>query len=48
MLVSGSDRLPQIAGRMGTRYFLGKPCDIHPFLDILGRALRERCAPSSA
>ena len=48
LLVSGSDNLPQIARRMGTPYFLRKPCDVGPFLDILGRALRERSAPSSA
>ncbi len=48
LLVSGSDSLAQIARRMGTPYFLRKPCDVGQFLDILGRALRERSAPSSA
>lgn len=48
LLVSGGDSLPQIAGRMGTRYFLRKPCDLVQFLDVLGQALRDRSAPSSA
>jgi DNA-binding NtrC family response regulator len=48
LLVSGSEGLPQIAARMGTPYFLRKPCNIGQFLHTLDRALRERSAPSSA
>jgi DNA-binding NtrC family response regulator len=48
LLVSGRDDLPQIAGRMGTPYFLAKPADVGSFLDLLRRALRERRAPLSA
>ena len=48
LLMSGREDLPEIAGRMGTRYFLRKPADTGRFLEILGRALRERGAPSSA
>ena len=48
ILVSGNDDLPQIAKRMGTAYFLAKPCGIDAFLHLLDRALSERRAPSSA
>ena len=48
MLVSGSPDLAQIAGRMGTPYFLTKGANLKEFLDVLGRAVRERLAPSSA
>lgn len=45
ILVSGNPDLPGIAKRMGTPYFLGKPCRIGPFLSLLARALSERRAP---
>lgn len=48
LLMSGREDLPEIARKMGTRYFLTKPADIGPFLEMLGRALRERSGPSSA
>jgi DNA-binding NtrC family response regulator len=48
LLMSGRENLPEIAGRMGTPYFLRKPADAGMFLEMLGRALRERGAPSSA
>ena len=48
LLMSGREDLPEIAGRMGTPYFLRKPADTRKFLEILGRALRERGAPASA
>jgi FixJ family two-component response regulator len=48
VLVSGSHDLRQIAKRMGTPYFLTKPCVIGAFLKLLDRALSERRAPSSA
>jgi CheY-like chemotaxis protein len=47
-LMSGRDDLSEIAGRMGTPYFLRKPAVTVKFLEILDRALRERGAPSSA
>ena len=48
LLMSGRIDLPQVAARMGTPYFLRKPANIHAFLDLLDRALRERVAPSHA
>ena len=48
LLMSGREDLPQVARQMGTRYFLRKPADLGQFLDMLGRALREHSAPSSA
>jgi DNA-binding NtrC family response regulator len=48
LLMSGRENLPEIAGRMGTRYFLRKPADSAKFLEMLDRALREHGAPSSA
>jgi CheY-like chemotaxis protein len=48
MLVSSRHDLPEIAGRLGTPYFLQKTGNISPFLDMLSRALRERAAPRSA
>lgn len=48
LLMSGREDLPQIAAEMGTRYFLRKPADTAEFLEILGRALRERNPPSPA
>ena len=48
ILVSGNPDLPEIAERMGTPYFLAKPCRIGAFLELLDRALSERLAPSSA
>jgi DNA-binding NtrC family response regulator len=48
LLVSARTDLSQIARRMGTPYFLHKPCDMDAFLELLDRALRERLAPSSA
>jgi CheY-like chemotaxis protein len=48
LLMSGRDELPEIAARMGTRYFLRKPADSGQFLQVLERALRERGAPASA
>jgi DNA-binding NtrC family response regulator len=48
ILVSGNSDLARIAKRMGTPYFLGKPCGIDALIHLLDRALRERRAPSSA
>jgi CheY-like chemotaxis protein len=48
ILVSGRADLAEIAGRMGTRYFVQKPPDFAKFLSVLGKALDERSPPSSA
>jgi DNA-binding NtrC family response regulator len=48
LLMSGREDLPQIAAEMGTRYFLKKPADVGQFLEMVGRALRERSAPTAA
>jgi DNA-binding NtrC family response regulator len=48
ILVSGKNDLAEIAKRMGTSYFLCKPCDLTAFLALLDRALRERTPPASA
>jgi len=48
MLVSARHDLPEIAGRMGTNYFVQKTGDVHSFLEMIERALRERVAPTSA
>ncbi len=48
ILVSGSDELPKIAKRLGTPYYLAKPCSLAPFLALLDRALAERRRPLSA
>jgi CheY-like chemotaxis protein len=48
ILMSGRVDLPQVARRLGTSYVLQKPTTIEAFLDVLGRALRERRAPTSA
>lgn len=48
MLVSGRPDLEQIAGRMGTPYFLAKGAKRQKSLDVLDRALRERLAPFTA
>jgi CheY-like chemotaxis protein len=50
LLVSGRRDLPEVAGRMGTPYFLTKasPNYGEVLLKILDRALRERLRPSTA
>ena len=48
ILVSGKSDLAQIAKKMGTSYFLRKPCDLTTFLGLLDRALHERTPPASA
>ena len=48
ILVSGNCDLPEIAKRMGTAYFLAKPCGVDAVFNLLDRALSERRAPSSA
>lgn len=50
LLVSGRNDLPEVAGRMGTPYFLRKASSDYgeALLHILDRALCERRAPSAA
>jgi FixJ family two-component response regulator len=50
LLVSGRSDLPEVAGRMGTPYFLAKasPDYGEVLLGILDRALSERLAPAAA
>jgi DNA-binding NtrC family response regulator len=48
ILVSGRNDLAEIAKKMGTSYFLRKPCDLITFLGLLDRALHERTPPASA
>ena len=49
IVVSTRDDLTEIAKKkMGTPYFLRKPCDLTIFLRLLDRALRERTPPASA
>jgi DNA-binding response OmpR family regulator len=48
ILVSARNDLSEIAERMGTPYFLSKPCDIKDLVAVLNRALREHQAPASA
>ena len=48
ILVSAASDLTEVAQKMGTKYFLRKPCDLTAFLALLDRALRERTAPTSA
>lgn len=48
ILFSARPDLQQIAGRMGTRYFITKTADLGAFAEVFERALRERIAPSSA
>jgi hypothetical protein len=50
LLVSGRSDLPEVAGRLGTPYFLRKavPDYAEVLLEILDRAVRERRAPAAA
>jgi hypothetical protein len=50
LLVSGRQNLSEVAGRMGTPYFLMKasPDFGTALLGVLDRALRERLAPAAA
>jgi CheY-like chemotaxis protein len=48
ILVSARADLAEIAGRMGTRYFVQKPADVGRFLSVLGQALSERLGPFPA
>jgi hypothetical protein len=48
ILMSANSALAQIAGRMGTPYFLAKTGDLAAFFEMVDRAIRERTGPSSA
>jgi len=48
VLVSANEALPEIAGRMGTPYFIRKTGDIGAFLELIDRAVREHVSPSAA
>jgi DNA-binding NtrC family response regulator len=48
ILMSGRGDLADVAHKMGTSYALRKPATIDAFEELLGRALRERRAPTSA
>ena len=48
ILMSANSAVAQIAGRMGTPYFLAKTGDLATFFEMLDRAIRERTGPSSA
>jgi CheY-like chemotaxis protein len=48
VLVSGVPNLAPVAERVGTPYYLPKPVDIEPLLEIVERALTERRAPRPA
>jgi len=45
VLLSGFLNLRQVAARVGTKYFLGKPYSIDAALALIARALEERSAP---
>jgi len=48
VLLSARADLAEIAKKMGTSYFLRKPCDLTAFLALLDRALHEQTPPASA
>lgn len=45
ILLSGSTGIAEVAARLGTPYYLTKPCDFGQLRALLGRALNERLAP---
>jgi DNA-binding response OmpR family regulator len=48
VFLSGVSNLREVAGQVGTPYYLGKPYRIEQLIALLGRALRERIAPRPA
>lgn len=46
VFLSGAANLREVAARVGTPYFLAKPYGYKQVVDIVGRALAERIAPS--
>jgi CheY-like chemotaxis protein len=45
LLLSANADLPRVAARVGTPYFLGKPCSLHELGMGMARALAERTPP---
>jgi DNA-binding NtrC family response regulator len=45
VLISGVANLERVAERIGTPYYLLKPVDVEPLLELVERALAERRAP---
>ncbi len=48
ILFSANADLAAVAARMGTPYWLSKPCDTDAMVGLIARAIRERRAPTSA
>lgn len=46
VLSSGDPSLQEVASRVGTPYFIGKPFDVGVMLALVERAVTERVAPS--
>ena len=46
VLVSGIVGLTEVAGQVGTPYFMGKPFDLDELLDLLQRTVVEKRAPA--
>ena len=45
ILLSGVMDLHKVAARVGTPYFLAKPYQLTPLLNLIDRAMVERCPP---
>jgi CheY-like chemotaxis protein len=45
VLMSGTERLPEVAATLGTRYFIAKPFDLPDLLHLIDRALVEAVPP---
>lgn len=45
VFLSGVSNLKEVATRVGTPYFLGKPYQYEQLMDLVGRALAEHIAP---
>jgi FixJ family two-component response regulator len=46
VFISGITNLRDVAASVGTPYFLGKPYRYEDMIALVGRALRERIAPT--
>jgi CheY-like chemotaxis protein len=46
ILLSGANHLVEVARRVGTPYFLPKPCSLESLLNLVDRALTERTPPT--
>jgi DNA-binding NtrC family response regulator len=45
VLLSGVINLSAVAAQVGTPYFLAKPYRYRPIVELVNRAVKERCAP---